>query len=245
MGWRAWSGTKEFLTSFNLGGRSAARKSRAARALAVFALACAVLLGVPAEAAPSADPASAATVQKAEALVSHLNEGLLQIMKTADSQDFAARVKLLTPYIDQAFDMRILSANTIGPTQWNEWSEQQKTQYVAAFTAFLTASYVNQFDSYSGQSFEVTDAEAQPRGLVYVKSQLNRPNKEPVLLSYLVADRNDKDGIIDVFFDNVSEVARRRSELGGVYAREGFDALLATLNNKTEQLAAGIADTPK
>lgn len=178
-----------------------------------------------------------------QTLVETLHAGLLEIMKAGDNLEFTERMATIEPIVNKTFDMRSLSGKTVGVTIWKEWSDDQKNMYIETFTKFLTASYADKFNSYSGQSFSFVSTEDAPKGLIYVKSHLNRPGKDPVLLNYLIGTREDKKGIVDVFFDNVSEAARRQSEFKGIYLNSGFDALLLMLTTKVDHMAmASMAD---
>jgi len=190
--------------------------------------------------AASAQSDSPPTAQTgARALVEQLHEALISVMKAGPSLAFEGRMEALQPVVGETFDLRVLSAKTVGVRIWEELSDEQRSTYVDTFSDFLVASYADKFDDYSGQSFEVVSTEDAPKGLIYVKAQLNRPDNTPILLNYLIGARNQRPGIIDVFFDNVSEAARRQSEFKSIYYNSGFEALLDMLSNKIDQMAGG------
>ena len=60
---------------------------------------------------------------------------------------------------------------------------------------------------------------------------------------YLIGSRNGKQGIIDVFFDNASETSRRLSEFKSIYYNSGYDALISSLEKKTNEMATRVGSS--
>ncbi len=177
-------------------------------------------------------------------IVQSLNAGLLAIMKGGEELGFVGRLETITPVVKQTFDLHYLSASTIGKTTWQSWNQDQKNTYTKVFEQFLTANYASQFKSFSGQNFEILDTMTGPKSTILVKTQINRPNKEPVALTYLTREREGKTGIIDIFLaGTISEAARRRSEFGSIYQNQGFSGLIAMLENQVNALTSDSATT--
>ena len=79
-----------------------------------------------------------------------------------------------------------------------------------------------------------------PNGVI-VESRLVKSNGEPVNLNYLL--RQDAAGswkVIDVYLSGtISELATRRSEFSTVLQRNGFDALVQLIEQRSAALRAG------
>ena len=177
-------------------------------------------------------------------IVKLLNTGLLSIMKGGEELGFLGRLDTITPVVEQTFDIQYLSASTIGKTIWKSWTKDQKLTYVSMFERFLTANYASQFKSFSGQNFEILNTKTGPKSTILVETQISRPNKEPVALTYLTRVRQGKTGIIDIFLaGTISEAARRRSEFSTIYQEHGFSGLIDMLENQIIALTKGSADT--
>ncbi len=200
--------------------------------LAIASFFAVVTVAVPAQ---SAEPAQES---KLSALVTQLHTGLLEIMKEAEALGFDGRSDKIGPVVEKTFDLRVIAAKTIGIAKWQQWTAPQKDQYEAAITRFLIASYADQFNGYSGQSFEIASVEDAPQADTFiVKTRLVNPSKDTVNLNYLVGNRDNSLGIIDIFYDGVSEVARRRGEFARIYTVDGFEALLASIDEKIGHLS--------
>jgi len=103
----------------------------------------------------------------------------------------------------------------------------------------MVAQWAGRLDGYSGQHFETLGEEPARSETLVVRTQLIDPTDKNVELSYRLRETPDGWQIIDVYMDGtVSELALRRSEFSSVAKREGFDALIQTLEAKIDKLAA-------
>ena len=185
-------------------------------------------------------PAAAEETPVPQQLVQQFHAAIIDIMQQGPSLSFEKRVERLNPVFAETFDMRVFSARTVGVKIWSELTDEQKDEYVETYSRFLIASYADKFDSYSGQIFEFLSMEDAPKNTVYVKTQIVRPKKGPILVNYLIGSRNGKQGVIDVFFDNASETSRRLSEFKSIYYNSGYDALISSLEAKTIRMATKV-----
>ncbi len=75
-----------------------------------------------------------------------------------------------------------------------------------------------------------------------VLTKLVQPSDDDVELNYRLRETDAGWRVIDCYMNGtVSEVALRRSEYGAVLRRDGFDALLAAINTKSDELASSPA----
>lgn len=190
-----------------------------------------------------APPAAADDTPVPQALVQQFHAAIIDIMQQGPSLSFEGRVDRLSPVFAETFDMRVFSARTVGVKIWSELTDEQKNEYVETYSRFLIASYADKFDSYSGQIFDFLSMADAPKNTVYVKTQIVRNGKDPIMLDYLIGSRNGKQGIIDVFFDNASETSRRLSEFKSIYYNSGYDALISSLEKKTNEMATRVGSS--
>jgi phospholipid transport system substrate-binding protein len=196
---------------------------------AAFLLASAAVLPPPA----AADPSVLAPIQ---ALVS----GLLEIMKAGRSTSFAQRFEMLGPVVDQAFDLPTILQESIGPA-WQSISEDQQAALEAAFRRYTVASYVNSFDAFTGQKFEVLpDTRPVGNGEQVVRTRIIPVSGDSHELDYVMRQVPRGWRAVDVLADGaISRVAVQRSDFRRVLARGGAPALLAELQQKVTDLSDG------
>ena len=186
-------------------------------------------------------------------LVETLHGGLLEIMQGGETLGLKGRIEVITPVVEETFDVTTLGMSSIGLSVWRKWDDDQKRAYITTFRRFLTTNYASQFKSFSGQSFETVETVKGPKRTKLVKTLLSRPDEDPVAIDYLTRERRGKIGIVDIFLDgSISEAARRRSEFSSVYKEQGFDGLIASIEGLIADLQtpddpqadAEAADTP-
>ena len=87
--------------------------------------------------------------------VEQLHAGLVAIMKAGKSTSFRQRYDMIAPVIRRAFDLDSILRQAIGP-RWNTLPGDQQEALVDAFHRYTIASYVANFEGYSGERFEIT-----------------------------------------------------------------------------------------
>ncbi len=199
----------------------------AARAVGLAA-AAALLLA----AAPSAPPRAA---------IERLHAALLESMQNADALGFTGRYRTLAPVLTESFDLAFMARVSVG-RYWSELDAGQQEKLADAFARFTVATYAGRFDGYSGERFEIVGDEPGPRDSMVVKTHLIKADGEPIALDYLLRGGETGWRIVDVYLTGrFSELALRRAEYTSVLGRQGFDALLAAIEDRIAALKAGTA----
>ncbi|MFW5833978.1 MAG: ABC transporter substrate-binding protein [Pseudomonadota bacterium] len=200
-----------------------------------------VLTGLLAGAATLALPTPRARTQEAAAaVVSAFHEGLLDVMRNADTLGFAGRVEVLTPLVSRTFDHATMTRVACGQA-WQTIDAPLRDRLIEAFRTYSVASYAANFDDYSGQSFETLGIEPARGGRVRVEARLVRAagRGEPVAFDYTLREADLGWQAIDVVVDDrLSELARRRAEFTALLERGGPSELLAALEAQTLALAS-------
>jgi len=172
--------------------------------------------------------------------VQGLYDALLNAMKNGRTLGRSGRFTKLAPVIRGSFDVASMARLSVGPS-WTGLSEPQRQQMTESFGRYISAIYADRFDSYDGQTLQVTGEQAAPSG-VMVKSQIIKANGEPVKVDYMMHRNGEAWLISDVYLDGViSEVATRRSEFSTIIRNEGIDGLIAALNRKADLLTGTTA----
>jgi len=198
----------------------------------------------------SATPASAAdpaeTPPGATAVIEGLHAALLGTMKQAEALGFEGRYQRLEPTLRRTFDFDFMAEKACG-RYWRSLGEADRERMRAIFARFTLSTYASRFSGYSGERFEIESEAPAPRDTVFVRTQLVRSDGEDnVEINYRLHRTASGWRVIDVLLrGTVSELALRRSEYSSVIKRDGFEALISTLQGKIADLAAGqIDDSP-
>jgi phospholipid transport system substrate-binding protein len=188
-------------------------------------------------------PAGAQTTDAASARmpIERLDDALLVAMRSGDGTPFTDRYLALAPVIEQVFDLDAVLAASVG-LSWATLPEAQKAQLATAFRRYTISSYVSNFDSYNGQTFQVLPSvRAVVNGEVVVRTRLVRANNSPVKLDYVMRSGPAGWQVVDVLTDgSISCVAVQRSDFRELLMAGGVPALAAGLGRKVAKLSGGM-----
>ncbi len=188
-------------------------------------------------------PASAEITGDAAATVpvEQLDGALLAAMKAGGRNTFAERYGALAPVIAQVFNLDAVLAASIG-LSWATLPEAQKTGLATAFLRYTVSSYVSNFNSYNGQSFQVLPAvRAVGNGEAVVQTRLLRTDGSSVALDYVMRRGPAGWQAVDVLADgSISRVAVQRSDFRAMLMTGGVPALVAGLEHKVGNLSGGM-----
>jgi phospholipid transport system substrate-binding protein len=202
-------------------------------ALAAAALPAVVVPTVPAMAASAAQ--SAAPVGP----VQRLDNALIEVMQNGEALKFQGRYDKLAPVLNAVFDVPEMTRIAVGP-MWNDASESDKKEMVETFGRYMTTMYAARFKGFAGESFEIANSKERDGGRVLVITKLNRKDKEPVELSYLMKGEGDNWHVTDVYYNgSISQLAQLRSEFSSALRDGGVKNLKSVLENKIKQLQGG------
>jgi phospholipid transport system substrate-binding protein len=204
--------------------------------LAVASAVALAVAGPTSYADPAPDGALVAPVQA-------LNDALIVAMRSADSSSFVARYQALAPVIERVFNLDDVLSASVG-LAWPTIPASQKAELAAAFRRYTVASYVDNFNSYAGQSFVVLpQTRAIGPGEVVVQTQIIRTGKSPVNLDYVMRSNGAGWQVVDVLTDGtISRVAVQRSDFRQLLESGGVPALTAGLDRKFENLSGSMTD---
>ncbi|HVY17578.1 MAG TPA: ABC transporter substrate-binding protein [Rhodopila sp.] len=204
------------------------------RAVVGFALAL-LGLGIGASAPASADPSPIEPIRQ-------LNDGLLKIMHDGRGTPFNQRFQALAPIVEQTFDLQAVLEDSVGPT-WSTLTPAEQALLMDAFRRYTIASYVNSFDNFSGQKFDVSpDPQSLPNGELVVNTRIVPASGTGHALDYVMRKTGNGWRAVDVLADgSISRVAVQRSDFRRLLRSGGPTALAESLQNKSADLAGGTA----
>lgn len=172
--------------------------------------------------------------------VEQLHAGLAAIMKAGKTATFRQRYETIAPVISRTFDLEAILRQVIGP-RWASLPADQQAALADAFRRYTIASYVANFDSYSGQRFEIVPAVRAVGNDRVVETRIALPGGREHVLDYVMRQESAGWKVVDVLADGaISRVASQRSEMRSLLAEGGGAGLLVSLRQKTAELSGGI-----
>ena len=148
----------------------------------------------------------------------------------------AIRRAKIAPAVAEGYDLPFMAQKILG-RHWKTLDEPSQKRWIDTFGGLTSATYAERMTGFTGQVFEVLKVEPSQRGTALVYSQVVTPNETPIALNYRMRPDGDSWRIIDVYLNGtVSELALRRSEYAAVLQRDGFEKLVASID---EKIAAG------
>jgi phospholipid transport system substrate-binding protein len=180
-----------------------------------------------------ADPAAVTPIRE-------LCDSLIGIMRAGKSTPFQQRYAMLAPVVERTFDLPAILQVSVGPN-WSSMSADQKAALLEAFRRYTVASYVNNFDNYAGQHFDIQpDTRGLPNGEQIAETRIVSSSGETHELNYVMRQDGGEWKVVDVLADgSISRVAVQRSDFRRLVDRGGAPALIQSLNSKTSDLSGG------
>ncbi len=161
---------------------------------------------------------------------------LISVMKEGKALGFQGRYDKLDAVVKKSHDLPKIARIVVGK-QWEELTPEQQTKLEDAVSRLSVSAYAYNFKDFSGETFSFISEEETGRGGVVIHSNLKIPGDRDVKFDYMMKKKDDTWQIINIIADGVSDLALKRSDYTSVLTREGFDALLAKINEKIESYA--------
>ena len=182
----------------------------------------------------------AAIASEITAPVEQLHAGLISIMKAGKTASFRQRYETIAPVIGRTFDLQAILRQVVGP-RWPSLPADQQAALADAFRRYTIASYVANFDTYSGQLFDTGPAVRAVGNDRVVETRIASPGDRVHALDYVMRQEDGGWKVIDVLAEgSISRVAAQRSEMRSLLADGGGAELLVSLRQKTAELSGGI-----
>jgi len=177
----------------------------------------------------SADPAA---VQ-----IEAFHGALLETMKEGPTLGAKGRDRKLTPVVERAFDLPLMTQFAVGPS-WAGMAEADRRALIDAFTRLTAASYAHNLTRYSGEKFTI-DPAVQTRGAdKVVQAHLIPTHGQQVSIAYRMRQGGGTWKIVDVYYGAVSQLTTRRADFAAPLASGGAAGLVAHLDALVAKLLA-------
>lgn len=161
-------------------------------------------------------------------------------MKEGRGTPFNQRFDMLAPVVEETFDLWTILREAVGPP-WNTMPPEQQQMLFQAFRRYTVSSYVNNFDSYNGQHFEVQHTpRSVGNGEMVLRTEIVPVSGERHELDYVMRQGPNGWHAVDVLADGaVSQVAVERSDFRRLLNCGGAQALAESLTRKAANLSDG------
>lgn len=163
--------------------------------------------------------------------INRMNSALLESMKKGEEIGFKGRYDILSPVIRDVFALTYMGQASMG-SHWKTLSPEQKNQYLEVYTDWTVSSYAGNFDSYSGEKFEIKKDEAGRGDMASVVSALVLPDDDPVEFDYTLRRFQENWRIVDIKIEGVSQLALTRGQFVSIMKKKGFAGLMESLKEK-------------
>ena len=202
--------------------------------LSVCSLLLTLVMGCQAAAYP-ADPYALVT-EAANNTFGRLNKDQARIRAEPDYLRQVIREELM-PYVDNKFaSFKVIGSNI------KETTPEQRDRFTAAFTDYIIATYADALAKYDNQTIKVEPAKPlNGDKIVSVNVAVTTPGKPDISVVFKLR-QNSKTGewkAFDMVAENVSLLASKQSELGGMIRDKGIDAVSQMLEEHNKKPLTG------
>lgn len=173
----------------------------------------------------------------AKQVVDKFQNELIAVMKEGKQLGYAGRYKKLEPSVTSRLDLNKIARVVVGK-EWEKLSPEQQKTLVDVFSRLSISSYAHNFKDFGGESFTIDSVkETSKGGGVVVYAHLSIPNDKDVQFEYHLKEQDKDWRIINIVANGVSDLALKRSEYTSILQKDGFDALIAKINEKIDTYA--------
>jgi len=219
-----------YFPSSTSSGRPFSLRGRQVRFGAVFAIAAMVL------SMALVGSATARAQDTAMGVTQTMVNNALKIMANK-SLPVQQRRRQLREGIENDFDFTEMSRSALG-YNWRKITPDQRSNFTKLFTAFIEDAYLSKIQDYSGQQVQFQGQTSLGVGYTQINTAIVQPGKNPILVNYLLLQKDGSWKIYDVTVDAISIIANYRNQFNRVISEKGFPQLMADLQAKQQELAA-------
>jgi phospholipid transport system substrate-binding protein len=161
-------------------------------------------------------------------------DAIIAILKN-EQLDQAGKRAEIKAVVNKRFDFRAMSQRTLA-TNWKKTTDEEKNRFVDLFSQLIENSYVGKLDSYTNEKVNYTGEKVDGRKAVVETVIITTTADVPV--DYRVYQKDDQWLVYDVTIEGVSLISNYRSSYQTIMKSEGFEGLLAKMQEKIDELAS-------
>lgn len=189
----------------------------------------AILLGVSVWLAPDAN-AEAGPREQLQASV----DAVIATVRD-EGLDREARRERIREIIERRFDFRTMSRGALS-VNWRRATDEQRDRFVRKFSSLIQDSYIGRIEAYTDERVEYRD-ERIDGDRVEIDTVIVTGNAD-IPIRYKLRNNGGEWVVYDVVIEEVSLIRNYRSSYRSIVKREGFDGLMARMDQKLAELAS-------
>jgi len=157
---------------------------------------------------------------------------------TLEEADLRAKIRA---YIKTRFDFEAMSQRTLA-TNWKKATEEERQKFIDLFSQLIENTYIGKVESYTNEKVEYPGEKV--KGNKAVVETLIIAASADIPVDYRLYRKDDAWWVYDVIIEGVSLVSNYRSSYQEIVKQEGFDGLLARMQEKLDELKSAPAAEP-
>jgi len=158
--------------------------------------------------------------------------------QTLDQTDRRAKIRAT---IKTLFDFEAMSQRTLA-TNWRKATEQEREQFIDLFSQLIENTYIGKIEAYTDEKIEYPGEKI--KGSKAIVETLIIAASADIPVDYRLYKKGDTWLVYDVIIEGVSLVSNYRSSYQEIVKKEGFNGLLAKMQEKIDELRSAPAQTP-
>jgi len=190
----------------------------------------------------TAEPDQPNFLSNAATVITRLHTALVNASNTLETGALEQRYTYLEPVISDTHDLPYIGRFAMR-RYWSDLTEEQQTEFIAAFSRLSIATYANRFADVTDETFTISGKRETARGHIEIIGTLTQDNGEALDIIYVLHRLpDDRNGdwasdwrIINILVDGVSDLALKRAEYQPVYTTKGFPGIIDLLSAQTTQ----------
>jgi len=157
---------------------------------------------------------------------------------TLGQEDRRAKIRA---YIKTRFDFQAMSQSTLA-TNWKHATEQERQKFIDLFSQLIENTYIGKIEAYTDEKVEYPGEKV--KGKKALVQTLIIAASADIPVDYKLYMKDDTWWVYDVIIEGVSLISNYRSSYQEIVKKEGFDGLLAKMQEKIDELRSAPAPAP-
>lgn len=166
---------------------------------------------------------------------------ILAVLQDESIDRSTSRERIRTT-INNRFDFRAMSQRTLA-TNWKKATDQEQQKFIGLFSQLIENTYLGKIEAYTSEVVKYQGEKVKGRKAVVETLIITASSEIPV--DYRLYLKGDNWLVYDVIIEGVSLISNYRSSYQEIVSREGFDGLLARMQEKIEELESQPETPPE
>jgi len=197
----------------------------------IFAALIAASAAVPAL-AQEPEPQAAEEAMSAEESAVAFSKSLIDEASatlTDESLSEEDRLQKFRGFLAEKMDLDFISRIVLAKRYREAMTAEQQARYDAAFPAYMSRIYADQFNKIFGKPYEVTGSSPASRGDIFVATDFDIGDRKTLDVVWRIRNKSGADKIVDIIVQGGSVITVKREEFSSFAEANGVEALIGQL----------------